>query len=100
MSDVDPRQVLAEARELARQGRHQEALERHVWFHEHALELVPALAGVRVSFALSDWARLAAAYPPARQALADARDRAAEAMLAGCGRRALFAEVAALNRHL
>src|SRR5262245_61557891 len=100
MSPTDPRQVLTEARELARAGRHEEALSRHLWFHDHALEHRPSLYGVRLSFALSDWVELGEAYPPARQALAAVRDRAAEAVRAGDRARELFHDVAAINRCL
>jgi hypothetical protein len=95
-----PRGVLAEARLLAAQGRFQEALEKHVWFHEHALEFDEALAGVRLSFGLTGWVELGDVYPPARQALLSVRDRATRAIAQGDGSFALFHEVAAINRHL
>src|SRR4051794_19367514 len=83
MSFVDPGVVLDEARELADQGRYGEALQRHVWFHQHALEHDLAFHGVRLSFALSDWVRLGEQSPPARRALVDIRDRTAAQARAG-----------------
>ena len=49
----DARQVLRNAREAALRGAHAEALEKYLWFHHHALEHSPALAGVRLSYAIS-----------------------------------------------
>ena len=46
------------ARKLHDEGRHQEALERYVWFHDNALDHAPSMYGVRLSFALSDWENL------------------------------------------
>jgi hypothetical protein len=58
----DPSEALAEVRELTRQGRYAGALERQLWFHERALEYDPALSSVRLSFGLSEWARLDERY--------------------------------------
>ncbi len=100
VSFVDPQTVLDEARELADQGRYEEALQRRVWFHQHALEHDCAWYGVRLSFALSDWVRLGEQYPPARQALVDIRDRTAAKARAGDWSRELFHDVAAINGFL
>jgi hypothetical protein len=96
----DPKAVLAEARSLASQGRFEEALEKHLWFHEHALEHKPALAGVRLSFALSDWTALGEKYPKARQALVSLRDEKTAALVDGKGSWMLFHDVAAINGYL
>jgi hypothetical protein len=100
VSTADPRTVLDEAEELARQGRYPEALEKHVWFHEHALEYDDALSGVRVSFALHDWVELGKLYPPARQTLVAIRDRDAQALRTGSWSPNLFSDVAAINDYL
>jgi hypothetical protein len=100
VAEIDPQVVLAEARDLARQGRFEQALEKHVWFHDHALEHCPAIAGVRLSFALSAWVRLGDQYPPARQALGAIRNRKAAAMRAGDWSWDLFCDVAAINDYL
>lgn len=65
----DPGQILREARNAVRQGDHADALEKYLWFHRHALEHDPAMAGVRLSYAISEWVELGAVYPPAREAL-------------------------------
>ena len=43
---------LSDTQEMVRKGKYKEALERFVWFHEHALEHDPAMTGVRLSFAV------------------------------------------------
>lgn len=75
MSETHPKAVLDEARKQAAAAcRHREALETHLWFHEHALTHEPFLRGVRLSFALVDWHRLATVYEPAIVALLATRD--------------------------
>ena len=49
----DALQMLRDARQAARRGAHAEALGKYLWFHHHALEHSPALAGVRLSYAIS-----------------------------------------------
>ena len=60
----DMQVYLNETQELVRQQRYAEALERFLWFHDHALEHNPGMAGVRLSFALSYWKNLGDVYPP------------------------------------
>jgi hypothetical protein len=96
----DPSAVLREAVTLMRQGRYAESLQKHLWFHDHALDYRPALAGVRLSFALAYWVELAASYPEAMQALAAVRDRKAKALTDGKGSVELFHDVAAINGYL
>ena len=100
MSFTDPRTVLTEARELAGRGQYQEALERHVWFHEHALDRDDNLCGVRLSYALSDWVQLGDVYPPARDALVETRNRAAAALKSGDWSQERFHDVARINQQL
>jgi hypothetical protein len=91
--------ILHEAEEDTRAGRYRAALEKHVWFHRNALEQERALAGVRLSFALSAWFRLARVYPPALAALKQARDEALETFNREHANGA-FAEFVAINRTL
>lgn len=92
---------LADAKALARQGKHEEALKRFVWFHNHALEHEPAaMYGVRLSFALSSWKELADKYPPALAAMQKIRDDKTLALQGGKGDVHLFHDVCALNRKL
>lgn len=82
------------------EGRHEEALRELIWFHHHALEEQPSLAGVRLSFALAYWIELAGAYPPALQALEDLRGQKAQALLRGDGDRRLFLDLCAIDERL
>jgi hypothetical protein len=92
--------ALEDARRLAHEGRFVEALAKHVWFHDHALESNKALNGVRLSFALAYWVKLGEQYPPARQALAEIRDGNVAAVISGERSYELFDDVAALNEVL
>ncbi len=94
----DMQKYLFDTNVLARRGEHAEALERHQWFHEHALEHDPAMVGVRLSFALSAWKKLSDDYPPARVALLETRDHTIKQVLETGGTFALFQDAAAFNR--
>jgi hypothetical protein len=94
----DVQKVLTDARNLASDGRYEEALQRHLWYHNHALEFHPSHAGVRLSFALSYWMELAGRYPKAKQALVEIRDRGTSEFASGGGSFVLFTEVSAINR--
>ncbi len=96
----DPSKVLTEARDLADKGRYEEALQRHIWYHNHALEYGPSQTGVRLSFALSSWMDLARKFPKARQALVEIRDREKATFADGKGDATLFHEVSAINSNL
>jgi hypothetical protein len=96
----DPGKVLAEARDLATKGQYEEALQRHLWYHNHALEYSPSQSGVRLSFALSYWIELSRKFPKARQALLEIRDRDNREFAEGKGDFALFQEVSAINSNL
>jgi hypothetical protein len=99
-NQIDPSAILQEAVELAKKGFHVEALHRHLWFHQHALELRPALYGVRLSFALSYWVDLGKAYPPALDALKAIRDRKLDELAAGGGSCQSFHDVVAINDNI
>jgi tetratricopeptide (TPR) repeat protein len=96
----DPDVVLKELRDDRVAGRYEVALEKHLWFHEHALRYQPSLAGVRLSFALGDWGTLAAKHPPALAALRELRARKAQEVREGRNARDAFQEVAAIDREL
>jgi hypothetical protein len=70
-----PQAILNEAREDAYAKRHEDALAKHVWYHENALKIAPAQYGVRLSFALSAWVELGKSYPPALEKLKSIRDK-------------------------
>lgn len=75
-SNPDPQEILNEAQEDADQGNYENALLKHLWFHNHALKHERSLYGVRLSFALGDWHKLGEKYPPALNALKKERDLA------------------------
>jgi len=96
----DMQKVLPEAKDLMNQGRYEEALQRHIWYHNHALEYDQGQTGVRLSFALSDWVELGRRYPRAKQALIEIRDQDTRALMEGKGYVNLFSDVSAINREL
>ncbi|WP_162819480.1 hypothetical protein [Massilia oculi] len=93
----NPMERLVAARELADQGQYDAALQELTWFHEHALEEDPSLAGVRRSYALADWAVLAEAHPPADAALEAVRERGTALLLAGQGNRDHLLDVVSID---
>jgi len=96
----DPTKVLNEAQSLARQGKYEEALQKHIWYHDNALIYDPAQYGVRLSFALGAWKELGEKYPKAKQALIDIRDRDAKSLREGRGTFQLFNDVESINDEL
>jgi tetratricopeptide (TPR) repeat protein len=96
----DMQKYLSDTDELARAGKYKEALERHIWFHDHALEHQPSMYGVRLSFALSSWKEMGAQYPKAIEALVEIRDRKMKSLLDGKESHELFHDVASINEVL
>ncbi len=84
----------------AREGRHEEALDEYIWFHENALKMDPAFRGVRLSFALTYWLELGSQYPKAMDALTTIRDHKTQLLSEGVQDRDLFQDVVALNESL
>jgi hypothetical protein len=77
-----------------------EALEKYIWFHDHALDADQSLVGVRLSYAISEWVDLGEVYPPARRALESVRDAKAESLTQGNYNASFFHDVASINRAL
>jgi len=99
--DSNPaQQAYDAAKRLAAAGSFAEALERFEWFHHHALEHQPSFYGVRLSFALSSWAKLGEKYPPAIESLRRIRDRDTEQVRIPGSSDHLFNDVVAINRAL
>lgn len=96
--EKDMQLYLKETQELQKQGKYAEALERHIWFHNNALQYDKAMSGVRNSFALSYWKSLGKVYPPARKALIEIRDR--KTMEVSTKGYDLLHDVSAINRTL
>jgi hypothetical protein len=98
----DVRAILNEAGDDARAGKYEQALAKHVWFHENAIKYERSMSGVRRSFALGDWYRLGELYPPAMEKLEEVRD-ATKKRIKGNERRVSFDDfhdLVALNREL
>lgn len=96
----DALQALRDAREAARRGAHSEALEKYLWFHHHALEHDPALAGVRSSYVISEWVELGKAYPPAQEALESIQSKNLRLLKEGSCERLRFHDFASINQYL
>jgi hypothetical protein len=93
-------EALDQARQLAGEGKFEQALEKHIWYHNHALEIDRSYYGIRLSFALSDWVELGKKYPKALEALKDIRNKKTSRLLTGELDRSLFHDVAAINEEL
>jgi hypothetical protein len=100
VSAPDPRDVLREARLLAKSQQYAAALEKYIWFHDHALDSDRSLVGVRLSYAIAEWVDLGKAYPPAQRALEGIRDVKTKTLMQGTYDADLFHDVAAINRAL
>jgi hypothetical protein len=95
-----PYDVLIEARKLAREGKYEESLKKHLWYHDNALRLDRGQGGVRLSFALSDWAELGKQYPKAMDAMLQIRDKKTKEVELGVGSFDAFHDVFAINHQL
>ena len=93
-------EALKQAYQLAAEGKFEEALQKHIWYHDHALEINQAHYGVRLSFALSYWIDLGKKYPKALDALKDIRDKKTARLVAGENNRPLFHDIVAINEEL
>src|SRR4051812_41965601 len=100
MSKDRARAALNAAQKLASQGKFSAALKKHIWFHNHALEIRKSYYGVRLSFALAYWMELARKYPPALAALRKIRDKKTASLSRGKADRALFHDVESINDRL
>jgi hypothetical protein len=93
----DPQRILHEARDDRQAGRNEDALAKHLWFHENAIRYEPTMKGVRRSFALADWRMLGYRHPPAMVKLQEARDAAARKTRDGIDAWEQFGDVLAIN---
>jgi hypothetical protein len=100
MSDIDPKEVLRDARQCVKSRDYVAALEKYIWFHDHVLDFDRAYVGVRLSYAVSEWAELGEVYPPALTALENVRDAKTSSLINGDGDARLFHDVSAINRAL
>jgi tRNA A-37 threonylcarbamoyl transferase component Bud32 len=96
----NPSKVLDEARQLTEKLQYEQALQRYLWYHHHALEFETGQGGVHLSFALSDWMELGRRYPKALQALIEIRDRDVREFQEGRGYSKLFQDISSINEYL
>lgn len=80
--------------------RYEEALAKHVWYHENAMKYDAGQAGVRLSFVLNDWLQLSKAYPPALEKLKTIRDDTGKQLEQGKGDSMQFLDFSSINRVL
>lgn len=76
MNFTHPQPVFEEALRLFKEQDYERALEHFAWCYDHALELDGSWCGVRGSFLVGYWVKLAEVYPSAEEALLE-RFRAA-----------------------
>jgi len=98
VNETEATKVLREARQLVKSEQYAAALEKYIWFHDHALDFDRALAGVRLSYAILEWVDLGEVYPPARDALERVRDAKTESLTQGTYEVMLFHDVTSINR--
>ena len=83
------------------EGHYEEALQRHIWYHNHEREFGDSYQNVvRITSALSDWVELGRRYPKAKEALIEIRDQDTHRLADGKGYADLFTDVQAINREL
>jgi hypothetical protein len=98
VNETEATKVLREARQLVKSEQYAAALEKYIWFHDHALDFDRALAGVRLSYAILEWVDLGEVYPPARDALERVRDANTASLTQGTYEVMLFHDVTSINR--
>jgi hypothetical protein len=96
----NPDKILNEAVADTQNGKYTDALAKHVWFFQNSLKYEPALYGVRLSYALSDWVELGKVYPPALGKLKVVRDEAGTNIRNGKNVRDNFADFESINKEL
>jgi hypothetical protein len=95
----DPSARADYGRELARAGKHEQALAEYLWCFDNG-RATPAYGGVRLSFLLADIQQLAPHCPGAIKALEERRDAAEARIRAGSNAFEDLADAVALNEHL
>tara|TARA_Y100001933_G_scaffold258500_1_gene306615 strand:- start:62 stop:799 length:738 start_codon:yes stop_codon:yes gene_type:complete len=98
---IDPGDVLRQAVEDRNNGEYGLALDKHIWFLDHALEIDEAYFGVRLSYNLDEWALLGDKYPPAKLALVTKANLAKTEIEEGSGNvRDAFHDFSSINEYI
>jgi len=95
----DLQKIRDEIKTLMEQGHYEAALQRQIWYFNHALEFGEANP-IRLNFGTMYWPELSRRYPKAKHALIEIRDRDASKFSEGGGYSELFLEIQSLNREL
>jgi tetratricopeptide (TPR) repeat protein len=95
----DMQKIRNEVKTLMDQGRYEEALQRQIWYFNHALSF-GELNSIRLNFGIMNWTELGRHYPKAKQALIEIRDHDVREFSEGRGYSELFSEIQSLNREL
>lgn len=90
---------LDEIRGLTKAGLYEQALQKHIWFHEESKNS-PGMGGVRLSYALEAWVELSKKYPPAETALINLRDNYKKKLLSGSGTFEDFHDLSSINQYM
>jgi RNA polymerase sigma factor (sigma-70 family) len=88
------------AQELAKTGRHAEALKEFLWCFDEGMPPISGYGGVRGSYLLSMIAKLGATYPPALAALRERRDQMGQRLQASANDWDAASDFASLNHYL
>jgi serine/threonine protein kinase len=89
--------ILDDAKKLTETGHYEEALQRYIWHHNHAMESGDSWQSI---VALTDWEELSRRYPKAKQALIEIRDAKTREIAEGRGYVEIFKDVQAINHAL
>lgn len=90
---------LDEIRNLTKAGHYEQALQKHIWFHEES-KRSPGMGGVRLSYAIEAWVELSENYPPAKVALVELRDGYRERLSSGSGTFTDFHDLSSINHYI
>lgn len=97
---MDPKKALELARIYRNEGKYQEALEMHEYYHFNILSVSPAYQGARLSYAIADWLKLGEKYPKAKQRLIEIRDGEIKKVKSGNWSFDNFWDMVAISRYL
>ena len=74
--NIDPGEVLNDARKARTSNDYSLSLEKYEWFFDNAIKINKSYYGVRLSYCLIEWAELGSQYPAAKAALIKKKEEA------------------------
>ncbi len=72
--EIEPGDILEEARTAFSEYNYELSLEKYAWFFDNAIKIKKSYYGVRLSYCLIEWAELGEKYPKAKKALIKKKD--------------------------